>query len=82
MKHRDSSLLNLFKLLYIRLNVARLLLLQVVQGLLVGKLTNYCTERTLLRLSVFIFAGVGLGMVRLGIKSSTVSFNNTAARGL
>ncbi|PKK29280.1 solute carrier family 22 member 18 isoform X2 [Columba livia] len=34
----------------------------VVQGLLVGKLTNYCTERTLLRLSVFIFAGVGLGM--------------------
>ncbi|KAM6069098.1 solute carrier family 22 member 18 isoform 1-T2 [Theristicus caerulescens] len=34
----------------------------VVQGLVVGKLTNRCTERTLLRLSVFIFAGVGLGM--------------------
>ncbi|NXG56940.1 S22AI protein, partial [Hemiprocne comata] len=34
----------------------------VVQGLVVGKLTNHCTERTLLRLSVFIFAGVGLGM--------------------
>ncbi|KFQ30473.1 Solute carrier family 22 member 18, partial [Mesitornis unicolor] len=34
----------------------------VVQGLVVGKLTNHCTERTLLRLSVFVFAGVGLGM--------------------
>ncbi|KFQ87146.1 Solute carrier family 22 member 18, partial [Phoenicopterus ruber ruber] len=34
----------------------------VVQGLIVGKLTNHCTERTLLRLSVFVFAGVGLGM--------------------
>ncbi|NWX50332.1 S22AI protein, partial [Steatornis caripensis] len=34
----------------------------VVQGLVVGKLTNRCTERTLLRLSVFVFAGVGLGM--------------------
>ncbi|NWI34139.1 S22AI protein, partial [Sula dactylatra] len=34
----------------------------VVQGLVVGKLTNNCTERTLLRLSVFVFAGVGLGM--------------------
>ncbi|XP_071414913.1 solute carrier family 22 member 18 [Pithys albifrons albifrons] len=34
----------------------------VVQGLVVGKLSNYCTEMTLLRLSVFIFAGVGLGM--------------------
>ncbi|XP_071665078.1 solute carrier family 22 member 18 isoform X1 [Patagioenas fasciata] len=34
----------------------------VVQGLVVGKLSNHCTERTLLRLSVFIFAGVGLGM--------------------
>ncbi|XP_074903158.1 solute carrier family 67 member A1 [Buteo buteo] len=34
----------------------------VVQGLVTGKLTNHCTERTLLRLSVFIFAGVGLGM--------------------
>ncbi|NXW16899.1 S22AI protein, partial [Circaetus pectoralis] len=34
----------------------------VVQGLVTGKLTNHCTERTLLRLSVFIFASVGLGM--------------------
>ncbi|NXT27254.1 S22AI protein, partial [Syrrhaptes paradoxus] len=34
----------------------------VVQGLVIGKLTSYCTERTLLRLSVFVFAGVGLGM--------------------
>ncbi|XP_010152125.1 PREDICTED: solute carrier family 22 member 18 [Eurypyga helias] len=34
----------------------------VVQGLVVGKLTNHCTERTLLRLSVFVFIGVGLGM--------------------
>ncbi|XP_072720810.1 solute carrier family 22 member 18 isoform X1 [Ciconia boyciana] len=34
----------------------------VVQGLVVGKLSNLCTESTLLRLSVFIFAGVGLGM--------------------
>uniref|UniRef100_A0A663EWI0 Solute carrier family 22 member 18 n=1 Tax=Aquila chrysaetos chrysaetos TaxID=223781 RepID=A0A663EWI0_AQUCH len=37
----------------------------VVQGLVTGKLTNHCTERTLLRLSVFIFAGVGLGMARM-----------------
>ncbi|NWQ77328.1 S22AI protein, partial [Columbina picui] len=34
----------------------------VVQGLVVGKLSKHCTERTLLRLSVFVFAGVGLGM--------------------
>ncbi|KFO07599.1 Solute carrier family 22 member 18, partial [Balearica regulorum gibbericeps] len=34
----------------------------VLQGLVVGKLTNHCTESTLLRLSVFVFAGVGLGM--------------------
>ncbi|NWV09965.1 S22AI protein, partial [Ptilonorhynchus violaceus] len=34
----------------------------VVQGLLVGKLASHCTEMTLLRLSVFVFAGVGLGM--------------------
>ncbi|NWT39338.1 S22AI protein, partial [Chroicocephalus maculipennis] len=34
----------------------------VIQGLVIGKLTNHCTERTLLRLSVFVFAGVGLGM--------------------
>ncbi|PKU49197.1 solute carrier family 22 member 18 [Limosa lapponica baueri] len=34
----------------------------VIQGLVVGKLTNHCTERTLLRLSVFVFASVGLGM--------------------
>ncbi|NXX89575.1 S22AI protein, partial [Centropus bengalensis] len=34
----------------------------VVQGLVVGKLTNHCTERTLLQLSIFVFAGVGLGM--------------------
>ncbi|NXV49650.1 S22AI protein, partial [Uria aalge] len=34
----------------------------VIQGLVVGKLTNHCTERTLLRLSIFVFAGVGLGM--------------------
>ncbi|KFQ10639.1 Solute carrier family 22 member 18, partial [Leptosomus discolor] len=34
----------------------------VVQGLVIGKLTNHCSERTLLRLSVFVFAGVGLGM--------------------
>ncbi|KFZ54281.1 Solute carrier family 22 member 18, partial [Antrostomus carolinensis] len=34
----------------------------VVQGLVVGKLTNHWTEGTLLRLSVFVFAGVGLGM--------------------
>ncbi|KAM6074659.1 solute carrier family 22 member 18 isoform 1-T1 [Chlamydotis macqueenii] len=33
-----------------------------VQGLVVGKLTHHCTERTLLRLSVFVFAGVGLGL--------------------
>ncbi|XP_013813408.1 solute carrier family 22 member 18 isoform X2 [Apteryx mantelli] len=34
----------------------------VVQGLVIGRLTSLCTERTLLRLSVFVFAGVGLGM--------------------
>ncbi|XP_010207768.2 solute carrier family 22 member 18 [Colius striatus] len=34
----------------------------VVQGLVVGKLTSHCTEKTLLRLGVFVFAGVGLGM--------------------
>ncbi|NXD94849.1 S22AI protein, partial [Chaetorhynchus papuensis] len=34
----------------------------VVQGLIVGKLASYCTEMTLLRLSVLVFAGVGLGM--------------------
>ncbi|NXU53042.1 S22AI protein, partial [Turnix velox] len=34
----------------------------VVQGLVIGRLTNHCTERTLLRLSIFVFAGVGLGM--------------------
>ncbi|NWH67010.1 S22AI protein, partial [Geococcyx californianus] len=34
----------------------------VVQGLVVGKLNNHCTERTLLRLSIVVFAGVGLGM--------------------
>ncbi|NXC44546.1 S22AI protein, partial [Penelope pileata] len=34
----------------------------VVQGLVIGKLTSYCTEQTLLRLSVLVFAGVGLGM--------------------
>ncbi|NXB75410.1 S22AI protein, partial [Donacobius atricapilla] len=34
----------------------------VVQGLVVGKLSSHCTEMTLLRLSVFVFAGVGLGM--------------------
>ncbi|KAM6274564.1 solute carrier family 22 member 18 [Porphyrio hochstetteri] len=38
------------------------ILQMVVQGLVVGKLTNHCTERTLLRLSIFVFAGVGLGM--------------------
>ncbi|NXP70037.1 S22AI protein, partial [Ramphastos sulfuratus] len=34
----------------------------VVQGLVIGKLTKHCTERTLLRLSVFVFGVVGLGM--------------------
>ncbi|EOB01246.1 Solute carrier family 22 member 18, partial [Anas platyrhynchos] len=34
----------------------------VVQGLVVGKLSKHCTERTLLRLSILVFAGVGLGM--------------------
>ncbi|NWR51242.1 S22AI protein, partial [Regulus satrapa] len=34
----------------------------VVQGLVVGKLASHCTEMTLLRLSIFVFAGVGLGM--------------------
>ncbi|NXI58878.1 S22AI protein, partial [Chloroceryle aenea] len=34
----------------------------VIQGLIIGKLTNHCTERTLLRLSIFVFAGVGVGM--------------------
>ncbi|KAI6068419.1 Solute carrier family 22 member 18 [Aix galericulata] len=34
----------------------------VVQGLVVGKLSKHCTERTLLRLGVLVFAGVGLGM--------------------
>ncbi|NWS74836.1 S22AI protein, partial [Crotophaga sulcirostris] len=34
----------------------------VVQGLVVGRLTDRCTERTLLRLSIAVFAGVGLGM--------------------
>lgn len=60
------------------LNSAHVLLSQVIQGLVVGKLTKHCTERTLLRLSVFVFAGVGLGMVRLGIESSMVPFNNIA----
>ncbi|NXJ20015.1 S22AI protein, partial [Dicrurus megarhynchus] len=34
----------------------------VVQGLVVGKLSSHYTEMTLLRLSIFVFAGVGLGM--------------------
>ncbi|NXR27375.1 S22AI protein, partial [Cinclus mexicanus] len=34
----------------------------VVQGLVVGKLASHYTEMTLLRLSVFVFASVGLGM--------------------
>ncbi|NXE52406.1 S22AI protein, partial [Casuarius casuarius] len=34
----------------------------VVQGLVIGKLTSLCSERTLLRLSVAVFAGVGLAM--------------------
>ncbi|XP_068004405.1 solute carrier family 22 member 18 [Melanerpes formicivorus] len=34
----------------------------VVQGLVIGTLTNHCTEKTLLRLSIFVFAIVGLGM--------------------
>ncbi|NWY58719.1 S22AI protein, partial [Chionis minor] len=34
----------------------------IIQGLVVGKLTKHCTDRTLLRLSIFVFAGVGLGM--------------------
>ncbi|NWJ04963.1 S22AI protein, partial [Crypturellus undulatus] len=34
----------------------------VVQGLVLGRLTSLCTEKTLLRLSVLVFAGVGLGM--------------------
>ncbi|NXG46589.1 S22AI protein, partial [Psilopogon haemacephalus] len=34
----------------------------VVQGLVVGKLSKHCTERTLLRLSIFVFGVVGLGM--------------------
>ncbi|NXT72521.1 S22AI protein, partial [Chaetops frenatus] len=34
----------------------------VVQGLVVGKLARHCTEMTLLRLSVVVFASVGLGM--------------------
>ncbi|NXI48420.1 S22AI protein, partial [Galbula dea] len=34
----------------------------IVQGLVIGKLTNHYTERTLLRFSIFVFAGVGLGM--------------------
>ncbi|XP_009067716.1 PREDICTED: solute carrier family 22 member 18, partial [Acanthisitta chloris] len=34
----------------------------VVQGFVVGKLAKHCTEMTLLRLSVFVFANVGLGM--------------------
>lgn len=34
----------------------------VVQGLVVGKLSKHCTEGTLLRLGVLVFAGVGLGM--------------------
>ncbi|NWV70386.1 S22AI protein, partial [Malurus elegans] len=38
------------------------ILQMVVQGLVVGKLASHCTEMTLLRLSVFVFAGVGLGM--------------------
>uniref|UniRef100_A0A8C2TER8 Solute carrier family 22 member 18-like n=1 Tax=Coturnix japonica TaxID=93934 RepID=A0A8C2TER8_COTJA len=35
---------------------------QVVQGLVIGKLTSHCTEQTLLRFSILLFAGVGLGM--------------------
>nr|XP_031360922.1 solute carrier family 22 member 18 [Lonchura striata domestica] len=34
----------------------------VVQGLLVEKLASHCSEMTLLRLSIFVFASVGLGM--------------------
>jgi len=81
LKRCSSSLWSLFKLLHIRLNSARVLPSQLVQGLVVGKLANHCTERTLLRLSVFVFAGVGLGMVRLGIKSSMVPFSNAATQG-
>lgn len=65
-----------------RLNGACVLLLQVIQGLVIGKLTNCCTEGTLLRLSIFVFAGVGLGMVRLSVKSSMVSSNSASAQDL
>ncbi|NWX89407.1 S22AI protein, partial [Nothoprocta ornata] len=34
----------------------------VVQGLILGRLTRLCTEKTLLRVSVLVFSGVGLGM--------------------
>ncbi|XP_053837428.1 solute carrier family 22 member 18 [Vidua macroura] len=34
----------------------------VVQGLVTEKLASHCSEMTLLRLSVFVFASVGLGM--------------------
>lgn len=65
LEESSNSLLSLFKLLYyIELNGAYVFLCQVVQGLVVGKLSKHCTELTLLRLSVFVFAGVGLGMVR------------------
>lgn len=53
------------------IDTAHALLPQVVQGLVIGKLTSHCTEQTLLRLGVLVFAGVGLGMVRLTEKSST-----------
>lgn len=81
LKHCSSSLLSLFELLYVGLNSARVLLSQVVQGLVIGKLTSHCTEMTLLKLSVFIFAGVGLGMVRLSVKSSMMLFSNAVAQG-
>ncbi|OWK56795.1 Solute carrier family 22 member 18, partial [Lonchura striata] len=45
-----------------RLNGAYVFLCQVVQGLLVEKLASHCSEMTLLRLSIFVFASVGLGM--------------------
>lgn len=57
-----------------------MLLPQVVQGLVIGKLTSHFTEQTLLNLSVFVFAGVGLGMVRFAEKSSKGHFSIMVCR--
>lgn len=42
----------------------------MIQGLVIGRLTSYYTERTLLMLGVVVFGGVGLALVRVKMRFS------------